>query len=113
VSAFTNPDEDWTPAEVAEKLARGEIELIDVREDYERAAGHIEGSRHIELERLASEADSIPRERPVVFQCRLGARSAMATRAFRTAGWDAHNLTGGAVAWVRAELPFEGTVADH
>lgn len=113
MSAFSRPDEDWTPEQVAEQLAREEIYLIDVREEHERAAGHIEGSCHIELERLASQADSIPRDRPVVFQCRLGARSAMATRAFRTAGWDAHNLTGGAVAWVRAELPFTGEVAAH
>lgn len=113
MSAFSRPEEDWSPAEVAARLARGEIELIDVREPYEREAGRIEGSRHVELERLASQAETIPRERPVVFQCRLGARSAMATRAFRAAGWDAHNLTGGAEAWVAAGLPFTGEVADH
>lgn len=113
MSVFTNPGEDWTPEEVAARLARGEIELIDVREEYERELGRIEGSRHIELERLASQAETIARDRPVVFQCRLGARSAMATRAFGTAGFDAHNLTGGAVAWVRAGLPFTGEVAEH
>lgn len=113
MSAFARPEEDWSPAEVAARLARGEAELIDVREPYEREAGRIEGSRHIELERLASHAETIPRDRPVVFQCRLGARSAMATRAFRAAGWDAHNLTGGAAAWVAAGLPFTGEVADH
>ncbi len=113
MSAFARPEEDWSPAEVAARLARGEAELIDVREPYEREAGRIEGSRHIELERLASHAETIPRDRPVVFQCRLGARSAMATRAFRAAGWDAHNLTGGAAAGVAAGLPFTGEVADH
>jgi rhodanese-related sulfurtransferase len=98
---------------VAERLARGEIELIDVREPYEREAGRIPGSRHLELEHLASNADTIRRDRPVVFQCRLGGRSAMATRAFAAAGWDAHNLDGGAEAWAAAGLPFEGVVADH
>jgi rhodanese-related sulfurtransferase len=104
---------DVDPGQAADLLARGEIELIDVRELYEREAGRIPGSRHIELERLASKAETIPRDRPVVFQCRLGARSAMATRAFRAAGWDAHNLTGGAEEWVARELPFEGEVAPH
>ena len=112
-SPFDRPDEDWSAATVAARLARGEIEVIDVREPYEREAGHIPGSRHIELERLASNADGIPRDRPVVFQCRLGARSAMATRAFEAAGWDAHNLEGGVEGWVAEGLPFEGTVADH
>jgi rhodanese-related sulfurtransferase len=113
MNVFSKPDEDWSPEEVAAALDRGEIELIDVREPYEREAGHIPGSRHIELERLASNAESIPKDRPVVFQCRLGARSAMATRAFRAAGWDAHNLTGGAEEWVSRKLPFEGEVAPH
>ncbi len=104
---------DWTPEQVAEKLVAGETELIDVREPYEREAGHVPGSRHIELELLASQAETIPRDRPVVFHCRLGARSGMAARAFRQAGWDVHNLTGGAEAWVASGLPFEGQVAPH
>jgi rhodanese-related sulfurtransferase len=108
------PD-DLSPARVAEMLQE-EAQLIDVREPYEREAGFIEGSRHIELERLASEAGSIPRERPVVFQCRLGSRSGMAARAFAEAGWDAHNMEGGIQAWVEAGLPIApegGRVADH
>lgn len=112
-SPFDRPEDDWSPEAVAQRLERGEIELIDVREPYEREAGHIPGSRHIELERLASNAETIPRDRPVVFQCRLGARSAMATRAFAAAGWDAHNLEGGAEAWTGLGLPFEGRVAEH
>ncbi len=113
MNVFARPEDDWSPAEVAARLARGEIVLIDVREPYEREAGRIEGSRHVELERLASQAETFPRDRPVVFQCRLGARSAMATQAFRAAGFDAHNLTGGAEAWVAAGLPFTGSVAEH
>lgn len=105
--------EPWTPAQVAERLARGEIELIDVRLDYERVAGHIPGSRHIELGELSGSAGSIPRDRPVVLQCRVGGRSAMAAQALHRAGWDAHNMSGGAEAWVAAGLPFEGVVAEH
>ena len=107
---------ELSPERVAELLERGEVELIDVREPYEHEAGRIDGARHIPLERLASEAETIPGDRPVVFQCRLGARSAMATRAFRAAGYDAHNLTGGILAWVDAELPLSpagGWVAPH
>ena len=114
MSVFGAPEPpDWSPEEVAERLAAGEIELVDVREPYEREAGRIPGSRHIELERLASQAETIPRDRPVVFQCRLGSRSGTAARAFREAGWDVHNLTGGAEAWVAKGLPFEGYVAPH
>ncbi len=102
--------------EIAAELLRQGAEFIDVREEYERTAGYIPGTRHIELERLASQAATIDRERPVVFQCRLGARSAMAAKAFRADGFDAYTLTGGILAWVGAGLPIEpedGYVADH
>lgn len=116
MNAFAKPEIDLSPDQVADLLARREIELIDVREPYEREAGYIEGSRHIELERLAGRAATVPRDRPVVFQCRLGARSAMAAQAFRSAGWDARNLAGGISAWVDAGLPIapeDGRVAEH
>lgn len=116
MSAFSDPERDLTPQRVAEMLGEG-VTVIDVREPYEREAGHIEGTRHIELERLASEADSIDKDKPVVFQCRLGARSGMATQAFLASGYDAYNLTGGIQAWSDAGLPIapegKGTVADH
>ena len=117
MSTFSDPETELTPQRVAELLEAGDgVQLIDVREDYEVEAGRIAGSRHIELERLASQADSIDRERPVVFQCRIGARSAMAAQAFRTAGYDAYTMTGGLTEWVAAGLPIEpedGYVADH
>ena len=116
MNAFADPAADLTPERVAELLEQGAIQLVDVREDYEWEAGRIPGARHIELERLAGRSGEIDRERPVVFQCRLGARSAMATAAFRASGWNAHNLAGGIQAWADAGLPLEpddAKVADH
>ena len=107
---------DVTPADVRARHERGEIALVDVREPYEYAAGRIGGARHLELGRLAAEADSIQRDRPVVFYCRVGARSAMAAQAFRRAGWEAYSMAGGLEAWARAQLPLDpedGHVADH
>ncbi len=95
------------PADVAKLAESGEAEVIDVRRDYEHEAGHIAGSRHIEMNELTSNADSIPKDRPVVFYCRGGSRSAMAAEAFSQAGFDAHNMTGGMNAWVAQELPLE------
>lgn len=89
------------------------VQLVDVRETYEFEAGRIEGAHHLELSRLADEAGSLEADRPLVFYCRVGARSAMATQAFRASGYDAHNLAGGLVAWASSGLPFEGRVAEH
>jgi rhodanese-related sulfurtransferase len=100
-------DSDYTPQQVAELLEQGEIQLIDVRQPEEHEAGRIAGGRLVELTRLAAEVDSIDRDRPVVFYCRSGSRSAMATEAFRGAGYDAHNMAGGMLEWNAAGLPIE------
>jgi rhodanese-related sulfurtransferase len=107
---------DLPPAHVAELLDEGSIQLVDVREPYEREAGYAPGSRHVELSELTAAAPSIDPETPVVFVCRSGMRSAMAAWSFARAGYDAHNLDGGLVAWANGGLPLEpegGRVADH
>jgi rhodanese-related sulfurtransferase len=117
MGVFDDPDIEVSPERVAELLRTDpSVQLIDVREGYEWEAGRIAGAVHIELERLAGRAGEIDRERPVVFQCRLGARSAMAAQAFRAAGYDARTMTGGLMRWDREGLPLEpdgGYVADH
>lgn len=100
-------DSDYTPREVAELLEGDEIQLIDVRETYEHEAGAIARDRLVVLTELAAQAHTIDRERPVVFYCRSGSRSAMATEAFREAGYDAHNMAGGLLDWAAAGLPLE------
>jgi len=108
-------ERDITPAE-AEALVRDGAQLIDVREDEEWEAGRIGGARHIVLGEVASQAPTIDQERPVVFYCRVGARSAMAADAFRRGGYDAYSLAGGLEAWAGEGKPLEpdgGTVAGH
>ncbi len=97
---------DYTPSQVAELHTAGEVQLIDVRQPHEYEAGHIAGAALIELGRLAAQAETIDRDRPLVFYCRSGARSAMATEAFRGAGYDAHNMAGGMLDWEAAGLPL-------
>jgi rhodanese-related sulfurtransferase len=101
------------PEEAAARLKAGDADLIDVREQYEVDAGRIEGSRHVPLPDLAEFAQTVDPERPLMFVCRVGGRSAMATDAFRRAGYDAYNVGGGVLAWERSGLPFTGQVADH
>jgi rhodanese-related sulfurtransferase len=116
VSAFKDPEIEISPQDAAALLDSGEAVLVDVREPHEWDAGRVPGARHVELEHLASQADSIPRDKRVIFQCRLGVRSAMATKAFRASGYDAFSMAGGIQAWHQAGLPLEpddGYVADH
>jgi adenylyltransferase/sulfurtransferase len=98
---------EYTPQEVAALLERGEIQLVDVREPEEHEAGRIAGGRLVPLSQLGAEAATISRDQPIVFYCRSGSRSAMATEAFRGAGFDAHNMAGGLLEWAAAGLPLE------
>jgi rhodanese-related sulfurtransferase len=103
------------PERVAELAEAGDLELIDVRRDYEFEAGHIPGARHVEVNELTARADSIPKDKTVLFYCRGGSRSGMAAEAFRQAGYDAHNMEGGLSAWAeegRALEPEGGEVTE-
>jgi rhodanese-related sulfurtransferase len=117
VATAKNADIALEPERVAAWLAEdATLQVVDVREPYEREAGHIAGTRHIELNALSSEAASLDRERPVVFYCRVGARSTMAAQALRAAGFEAYSMTGGLLRWAREERPLApdgGHVADH
>ena len=108
---------DLDPERVAEWLAQDPaLQLIDVREPYEREAGHIAGTRHVELTQLSAAAASVQRDLPVVFYCRVGSRSLMAAQAFRASGFTAYSLEGGLARWVQeghALVPTDGYVADH
>ncbi|HLB22275.1 MAG TPA: rhodanese-like domain-containing protein [Solirubrobacteraceae bacterium] len=105
------------PQRLAEWLVEDpSLQVVDVREPYERGAGHIAGTRHIALNELASAAASLKQDRPVVFYCRVGSRSTMAAQALRAAGWEAYSMDGGLVRWVgegRPLSPQDGYVAKH
>ena len=97
-------------------IADESAQIVDVREDYEREAGYVDGSRHIQLAQLASGAAELDPERPVIFVCRVGGRSLMAAQALRTAGFDAYSMAGGVKQWAdegRPLAPDGGHVADH
>jgi rhodanese-related sulfurtransferase len=116
--AQENPEElGIDPEELARRLAgEPDLQVIDVREPYEREAGHIAGTRHIQLTVLAEQADTIDREKPVVFYCRVGARSDMAAQALRASGFRAYSMRGGLVRWASEDRPLApegGRVAEH
>jgi rhodanese-related sulfurtransferase len=92
---------------VAALLARGAPDVIDVRTDEERRAGHIAGTRHVPFEILPGESASLDNSRPVVFYCRSGDRSKSAADAFAASGWQATSLNGGLLAWVQEGRPLE------
>ncbi len=87
---------------------RADLQILDVREPYEWAAGRIEGAIHIPLARLMAGGDRgvLDQSKPVVVVCRTGNRSELAATMLQARGYDASNLEGGMEAWAREGLPF-------
>lgn len=73
--------------------------LLDVREQGEWEAGHIEGSVHIPMGELAARQEELPQDAKIVAVCRTGQRSAAVTEALKRAGYDVENLVGGVAEW--------------
>lgn len=96
-----------TPTLQAE-LARGGVQLVDVRTPQEWFTGHIEGALHIDWfsDGFAEEAAGLDRERPVRLYCAAGGRSAEAREMLRGMQFkDVKDLDGGIEAWKEAGAP--------
>ena len=80
--------------------------LIDVREQNEWDAGHIEGAQHLPLSELAERSEEVPLDQDVYVICRSGGRSLRATAYLAQYGYDPVNVLGGMGAWADAGKPI-------
>jgi rhodanese-related sulfurtransferase len=84
--------------------------LLDVREDDEWAAGHIDGAHHIPMGELPARfgdvADLAGDAPELVVVCRSGSRSARVVAWLAQNGVDAVNLDGGMGAWASLGRPM-------
>lgn len=119
-----------TRQEIASRLGDESLALLDVRspEEYtgrrgsrcDPRQGHIPGARNVDVQLLFAgpgepeppdrirELVGLPEGAEVVAYCHSGSRSALATLALRSAGYDARNYAGSWHEWSRHdELPLE------
>ncbi len=83
------------------------IMIVDVRRQSEWDEGHIEGAVHIYLGHLGKEADTLPRDVPVVVICKTGNRSGFGASVLLRAGFEGvYNCLGGIDAWQRSGYPL-------
>ena len=93
---------------VEEIRNRDDVVLIDVREDWEYAEGHIPGATLIPLGEVPNRLAEIPKDKTVVAVCRSGNRSGQATSFLQQQGFDnVHNMQGGMNAWSQAGFEVE------
>ena len=95
--------------ELQQRLARGDVVVLDVRPEPEYVAGHIPGAQSVPLDALASLAPKLPRRRQIVAYCRgpYCVYADDAVRALRARGLEARRLDVGFPEWRRAGLPVE------
>lgn len=97
------------PEDINQAIAQGDVVLVDVRNDTEWAEGYIPQARHIMLGYLPERAGEVVNGKPIVVQCRTGARSAIAASVLKAAGAPrVINMTGGLMRWEAAGLPVVG-----
>ncbi|MFB6982426.1 rhodanese-like domain-containing protein [Streptomyces scopuliridis] len=84
--------------------------VLDVRENDEWAAGHVEGALHVPMSdfvaRLGEVTEAMAEGRRAYVMCRVGGRSAQVTQYLVQQGVDAVNVDGGMLAWDGAGRPM-------
>ena len=95
--------------ELEQRLARGDVVVLDVRPEREYAAGHIAGARSAPLSALDGVATTLPKRREIVAYCRgpLCVYADDAVRLLRERGLKARRLDVGYPEWQRAGRPVD------
>lgn len=90
-------------------LNRAKPLILDVRDEAEFAAGHIQGAKHIPVAELLTRVKEIEKfkNKPVLIHCQKGMRSKGACSILKGQQFEQlHNLQGGLDAWLDANLPL-------
>src|SRR3989440_6478594 len=100
--------------ELAARLRRGEVIVLDVRPGSEYEAGHIRGARSVPVTELRRHLRVLPKDAEVVAYCR-GPYCVYADEAVRPLpkrGFQARRLGAGVPEWKRAGLPVASGAGD-
>ena len=93
------------PSATVDEIPAG-APVLDVREQDEWDAGHIDGAQHLPLSQLAERTEEVPLDQDVYVICRSGGRSLRATAYLAQYGYDPVNVLGGMGAWADAGKPI-------
>src|SRR5438876_11560406 len=104
----TEPFGRLSAQEVNERVKRGEVKIVDVRENWEYARDHIPSAKLTPLGQIIAKPQDVIKSDNVIFVCEVGQRSAVAAEMAAALGMQhVFNLEGGMQAWRTAGLPVE------
>ncbi|MCQ3975195.1 MAG: MBL fold metallo-hydrolase [Anaerolineae bacterium] len=97
-----------TPTQIADKVLKGEVTVLDIRALSEWNEGHLPGAKHIMLGYLPKRMTEIPTDKPVVVHCRTQNRSAIGASVLQAKGIpNVVKMQAGYQGWAAAGLPIE------
>ncbi len=95
-------------AELAARLERNDVRVLDVRGRSEWEAGHLPDVANLPLGELTDHLAELSPEQPLVLHCQSGSRSAIAASLLRAHGFrNVSNLLGGFGEWQRKGYPVQ------
>ena len=86
--------------DLAAEVEAKTLNLIDVREADEFAAGHLPGAINLPLSDFLERYGELDKDKSYHIICRSGARSAQACAFLEEEGYDVTNVAGGTIAWM-------------
>jgi rhodanese-related sulfurtransferase len=98
------------PTEAVMLINRKDAIVLDVRDEKEFAAGHINNARHIPEKVLGDRMKELEKfkNKPLIVSCASGRRAAAVADSLRKQGYtDIVALRGGIGAWQQAGMPLE------
>lgn len=98
-----------TPTEAVLLMNRAKTLILDVRDEAEFTAGHIQGAKHVPLAELESRVKEFTKQqsKPVLVHCQRGVRSKNACKILAANEFtQLHLLAGGLDKWVEAKMPL-------
>lgn len=98
---------DLSVAEARDLLRKdSRVFLLDVRTSGEYLQVRLEGARLIPIDQLLRRIGELPKDRPILVYCTVGARSAQVLKYLAGQGYpEVYNLYGGLSAWQLRGLP--------
>jgi rhodanese-related sulfurtransferase len=109
--ATKDPREPFTRIsvqEAKEMLSKDNVQVIDSRTMGEYMGGHVPGAINIPHMATVSRKGDLSADKPLVFICQMGQRSALACEFAAALGFsDLYNVEGGTDAWIKAGYAVE------
>ena len=87
--------------ELEQAIASGE-KVVDVREDWEFADGHVPTAKHIVLSSIPENLTEFSKDSKTWIICQSGGRSMTAANLLEAQGYNVVSVAGGTGAWIQA-----------